>query len=212
MRDYFYNVWSMVSSILIGLGITLRYCFSKTITVQYPDVPPTTRPRWRGFHRIELEQCIACAACAKICPVECIRVERDKPRKIDKEKGVAAGGALLAYEIDYTKCIMCGLCVETCPTSCLHMEDNHDISCYRRQDCVTDFVGLARQGHQQQIPLWMTRPGAPEWAQKRREAWAQQAEPHRQAMVDTLEGVAPTPKPKKDKAAGGQAGEKGEKE
>lgn len=200
MRDYFHNVWATFSSILIGLGVTLRYCFAKTITVQYPDVPPTVKPRWRGFHWIELERCIACAACAKICPVECIDVDRSKPRKLDKGLGVVVGGALLEYEIDFGKCLVCGLCVEACPTSCLHMGDSHDLSCYRRQDCVGDYVGLARAGLQTPEPLWMTRPNAPEWVQQRRQAWLDRAEPRREAMLQTLVGVEPPPK--KDKPAG----------
>jgi len=198
MRDYAHNVWSAFSSILIGLGVTLRYCFAKTITVQYPDVAPTVKPRWRGFHWVELERCIACEACAKICPVDCIVLQRSKPRKLDKASGVAVGGALLAYEIDYGKCLMCGLCTEACPTSCVHMGDGHDLSCYRREDCVGDFVALARQGRQTPEPLWMTKPRLPAWAQRQRQAWADRAEPHREAMLKTLEGIEP---PKKDKPA-----------
>lgn len=202
MRDYFYNVWTTFSSILIGLGVTLRYCFAKTITVQYPEVAPTTRPRWRGFHWMELERCIACGACQKACPVDCIAVERSKPRKLDKASGVVVGGAMLAYEIDYGQCLMCGLCVDACPPSCLHMGDSHDLSCYRRADCVGDFVALARQGRQTPEPLWMAKPRLPEWATRMRRAWDERAEPGRQAMLDTLEGVAPPAKPEKDKPAG----------
>ncbi len=201
MREYFYNVWTTFSSILIGLGVTLRYCFAKTVTVQYPDVPPTTKPRWRGFHWVEVERCIVCGACAKICPVTCIEVDRSKPRKVDKALGVAVGGALLRYEIDYGKCLMCGLCVEACPTSCLHMGDNHDLSCYRREDCVGDFAALARSGRRTPEPLWMRRDDLPAWAAAQRQSWSERAEPHREAMLQTLEGVAPPPKPKKDDAA-----------
>lgn len=196
MRDYFYNVWTTFSSILIGLGVTLRYCFAKTITLQYPDLPPAVKPRWRGFHWMEVERCIACEACAKVCPVACIAVARSKPRKMDKDLGVAVGGALLQYEIDYGKCLMCGLCVEVCPTSCLHMGDNHDLSCYRHEDCVADFVALARQGRQTPEPLWMSRPGPRDWAVVMRSSWAGRAEPRRTAMLMTLEGVEPPPKPK----------------
>jgi NADH-quinone oxidoreductase subunit I len=204
MRDYLHNVWTTFSSILIGLGVTLRYCFARTITVQYPDRPPTVKERWRGFHWVEVERCIACEACAKVCPVECIAVERSKPRKLDKQLGVAVGGALLAYEIDFGKCLMCGLCVEACPTSCLHMGDNHDMSCYRREDCVSDFVMAARQGRQAPEPLWVSGPRARDWAHAKRYAWDKRAEPHREAMLATLEGVEPPPKPKKDKPAPGE--------
>ena len=130
--------------------------------------------------------------------VECIVVERSKPRKLDKTLGVAVGGALTQYEIDYGKCLMCGMCVDACPTSCLHMGDNHDLSCYRREDCAADFVSLARQGRQTPEPLWMARLAALPWVRERGQAWDERAEPDRQAMVETLEGVAPPPK--EDKA------------
>jgi NADH-quinone oxidoreductase subunit I len=198
MRDYFYTIWTTCSSILIGLGVTLRYCFANTITVQYPDVAPTVKPRWRGFHWVEQERCIACEACAKICPVECIALARSAPRKIDKASGAAVGGALLRYEIDFGKCLMCGLCVEACPTSCLHMGDSHDLSCYRREDCVADYVALARTGRQTPEPIWMNRPNLPAWAQQQKQAWADRAAPRREAMLQTLEGIEP---PKKDKPA-----------
>jgi len=197
MRDYLYNVWATFSSILMGLGVTLRYCFAKTITVQYPDVAPTVKPRSRGFHWIELERCIVCGACAKACPVECIIAERSKPRKLDKASNVAVGGAVVAYQIDYGKCLMCGRCVDVCPTSCVHMGDNHDLSCYRREDCVGDFVALARDGRQTPEPLWMSRPDLSDWACDRQRAWENRVEPRREAMRQTLEGVEP-PK-KKDK-------------
>jgi len=67
MREYFRNIYLTVKTILIGLRITLQYCFARTITVQYPDAPPTLKPRFRGFHYYEIEKCIACELCAKAC-------------------------------------------------------------------------------------------------------------------------------------------------
>ena len=190
MGEYLHDIRRAFGSILLGLGVTLRYCFAKTITRQYPEVPPTVHPAWRGFHWIEPERCIACEGCAKICPVECIAVGRSKPRRLDKASGLAVGGALLRYEIDYGKCLLCGLCVEVCPTSCLHMGDNHDLSCYRRVDCVADFVAWARQGHQTPQPLWMSGPTVPVWAEARRRAWEDRAAPRREAMLGTLRETA----------------------
>jgi NADH-quinone oxidoreductase subunit I len=105
MREYFHNIWSAMRTILIGMRITLRYQFAKTITVQYPDVAPVLQPRFRGFHWFEIEKCIACDQCAKACPVDCIYIEKTGPRKIDKESGVAKGGAMTRYAIDYSKCM-----------------------------------------------------------------------------------------------------------
>ena len=68
-RAYFANIWNTLKSITIGMQITLKYCFARTVTVQYPDMPPTLQPRFRGFHWYEIEKCSACKACARACPV-----------------------------------------------------------------------------------------------------------------------------------------------
>ena len=152
MRDYFRNVYLTVKTILIGMRITLGYCFARTITVQYPDVSPTLQPRFRGFHYYEIEKCIACDLCAKACPVDCIYIEKTAARKIDKETGRATGGAITRYAIDYSKCMFCALCIDPCPTDCIHMGNNHDLSGYDRASMVVEFTELAKQGLQTPMP------------------------------------------------------------
>lgn len=201
MRDYFRNVYLTFKTISIGLGITLRYCFARTITVQYPDVAPTLQPRWRGFHYYEIEKCIACDLCAKACPVDCIYIEKSGPRKIDKESGVAVGGAVLRYAIDYSKCMFCALCTEPCPTSCIHMGDNHDLSGYDRASMVVEFTELAKQGLQTPLPIWMQKPNLPEWAEQRKQQWLERARPVREQMLSALTERNPAAKPASDKSA-----------
>ena len=36
-KSYFRNIFDNVTSIAIGMKITLKYCFQKTVTVQYPE-------------------------------------------------------------------------------------------------------------------------------------------------------------------------------
>jgi len=131
---------------MIGMRITLKYCFAKTVTVQYPDMAPVLQPRFRGFHYFEIEKCIACDLCAKACPVDCIYIEKSGPRKIDADTGVALGGAMIRYAIDYAKCMFCALCTDPCPTDCIHMGKLHDLSSYSREDVVVEFAELDKQG------------------------------------------------------------------
>ena len=84
-RAYFQNIFDNVTSIAIGMKITLKYCFQKTVTVQYPEQRLSIAPRYRGIHEFELEKCIACDMCAKACPVDCIYIDKTAPRKIDKQ-------------------------------------------------------------------------------------------------------------------------------
>ncbi len=156
-REYFQNIYDNLSSIAIGMKITLKYCFQKTVTIQYPEQRLSFAPRYRGIHEFEAEKCIACDLCAKACPVDCIYIDKTAPRKVDKKLGVVVGGELTRYAIDYSKCLFCALCTEPCPTDCIHMGKLHDLSSYSRQDVVVEFAELAKQGLKTPIPLWMQR-------------------------------------------------------
>src|SRR3954454_3471409 len=105
VRAYFQNIFDTVRSALTGMKITLKYCFQKTVTVQYPEQKLSFAPRYRGIHEFEANKCIACDLCAKACPVDCIYIDKSAPRKIDKKTEKAVGGELLRFAIDYSKCL-----------------------------------------------------------------------------------------------------------
>jgi len=189
MRQYFRDIYLTIKTILIGMRITLKYCFAKTVTVQYPDVAPVLQPRFRGFHHYQVEKCIACDQCARACPVDCITIEKSGPRKLDKTTGLATGGVMLRYAIDYTKCMFCGLCTEPCPTKCLQMGDVHDISCYSRRDAVVEFTELAKQGLQTPQPLWVRSDRLPAWAEAAKRRWIEQGQDRREQMLAAVVGT-----------------------
>lgn len=157
LKTYFTDIRDSIRSIAIGMKITLKYCFQKTVTVQYPEQRLPPAPRYRGIHEFEAELCIACDQCAKACPVDCIYIDKTAPRKIDKTTGKATGGELLRFAIDYSKCLFCALCTEPCPTECIHMGKLHDLSSYSRADTVVEFTELHKKNQRTPIPLWMER-------------------------------------------------------
>lgn len=195
MREYFRNIYLTFKTILIGMRITLKYCFAQTVTVQYPNVAPVLQPRFRGFHYFEIEKCIACDQCAKACPVDCIYIEKTGPRKIDKETGVATGGAMLRYAIDYSKCMFCALCTEPCPTDCIHMGNIHDLSGYDRESMIVEFTELAKQGLQTPMPVWLQKSRIPQWAESTRSEWIKRGEPLREEMLKALQEQKGAKKP-----------------
>lgn len=202
MRSYFRNLYRSVYTVLIGMRITLRYYFASPITRQYPDAPPTLQPRFRGFHYFEIEKCIGCDMCAKACPVDCIYIEKSGPRKIDKATGIARGGALERFAIDFSKCMFCALCIEPCPTECIHMGDVHDMSAFDRRSMVVEYTELARKGLQTPQPLWMQRSDLPAWAVHAKRKWIERGQPLREEMLRALVETE-VAKPKKAPAAPG---------
>jgi len=62
-------------------------------------------PIFRGKHEIRYDICTGCEACAKICPVNAIKME---PLPIKRPKALP--------EVNLGICIFCGLCEDVCPT------------------------------------------------------------------------------------------------
>ena len=63
-----------------GFSVTLRTMFRKTTTENFPEVPPSVQPRYRGIHVLQrdehgFEKCVACYLCAAACPANCIYIE-----------------------------------------------------------------------------------------------------------------------------------------
>jgi len=206
-RAYFRDIHLTLKTILIGMRVTLKYCFGKTITVQYPDVAPVLQPRFRGFHVLRIDQCLVCEACARACPVDCIYIEKTGPRRIDKEVGAARGGAVLRWAVDYSKCMFCGLCVEPCPTKCIEMGNIHDLSGYTRESMIVEFTDLARAGLQTPLPLWMQKEKLPAWAERTKREWIERGRQAHKEMLNSLIETAITKKKpaEQEKAAAGQA-------
>jgi NADH-quinone oxidoreductase subunit I len=169
MRSYFSDLYNTVKSLMLGMRLTLRYCFTRPVTIYYPYEKLSFAPRYRGIHEFEADKCIACDMCAKACPVDCIYIDKSAPRKIDKATGKAAGGELLRFAIDYQKCMFCALCTEPCPTDCIHMGKNHDLSSYSRQDMVVEFTELDKEGKRTPLPIWMQQNEGIPWVKAERE-------------------------------------------
>jgi len=134
---------SAVSTVLHALWVGLRYWIRtyyplrRTFTEKYefPELPLVVAPRFRGYHRFDLTTCIACEACARACPANCIEIGKQKaPGK--------KGFQVTEFVIDYGKCLFCALCVEPCPVDCIFMGSSHDLSCYSRDGCRVDFSRL----------------------------------------------------------------------
>ena len=101
--------------------VGLRKTSDAWATVQYPDEIRPYPPRYRGQHRLTLNddgavRCTACFLCATACPAKCIYIEPAEHDSSSIEKFPDR------YEIDTLLCIYCGYCVEACPVDAIRMD------------------------------------------------------------------------------------------
>jgi NADH-quinone oxidoreductase subunit I len=146
MRDYIYNFWQGLYTILIGMKVTLRHVFIPAVTIQYPSVKPQLPERERNRLYVNMDDCIGCDQCARACPVNCIEIETVKSIP-GEDLGTTSNGKKKAlwvttFNIDFAKCCYCQLCVFPCPTECIYMTDTYEFSEFRRENLVYDFVTL----------------------------------------------------------------------
>jgi len=108
----------------MGLIPTLfKNFFSKPMTVSFPDESIPIPNEYRGEHQYDIDKCISCGLCSKICPNRAIEmVEAPEALKDDYPKRYP--------KIDIGKCCFCGLCQDICPTNALTLGKNVFLSTF----------------------------------------------------------------------------------
>lgn len=133
-----------------GLAVTLKNWVARpAVTVCYPFQELNVSPRWRGRHRLLREpdgspMCIACGACERVCPNNCIRVTRKKVAITTPEGEEKSVNRPEVFEIDLARCMYCNLCVESCPKNCLHLVCDYAYSMGDVRRMRIDLEGLLR--------------------------------------------------------------------
>ena len=134
----------LLSELLSGLALTLRYMFQRPVTVNYPYEKGPLSPRFRGEHVLRRypngeERCIACKLCEAICPAQAITIEAG-PRRNDGTRRTTR------YDIDMVKCIYCGLCQEACPVDAIVEGPNFEFATETREELYYDKERLLANG------------------------------------------------------------------
>ena len=146
MIKYFTDIFTATSTILGGMLITFNHLIraKKGIaTLQYPEERWPRPERDIGFDHdsynvircrlhVDMDDCIGCLKCERICPVDCIKIETEKSPsrgediKEVKHVGITGNGTKKAlvvtrFDIDMSECCYCNLCTYPCPEECIFM-------------------------------------------------------------------------------------------
>ncbi|MCB2099928.1 MAG: NADH-quinone oxidoreductase subunit NuoI [Rhodobacterales bacterium] len=140
----------LLSELIQGMALTLRYMFRPKVTLNYPYEKGPLSPRFRGEHALRRypngeERCIACKLCEAICPAQAITIEAE-PRADGSRR-------TSRYDIDMTKCIFCGFCEEACPVDAIVEGPNFEFATETREELMYDKQKLLENGERWETEL-----------------------------------------------------------
>ena len=173
MTEYLSNIVYGVKSFLTGMKLTMDHFRNKkelVATLQYPHEKWPIPERNIGFNHseynlirsrlhVDIDDCIGCLKCERVCPVDCIKIETVKVEKGtdipdihhtgETSKGTKKALLLQRFDIDMTECCYCNLCVYPCPEECIFMTGgpnshkhpiDYEFSQYDRTDMIYKFA------------------------------------------------------------------------
>jgi NADH-quinone oxidoreductase subunit I len=99
------------------IAVPERFRFVPFLVVENYDHPERPGQQW----------CTACGICSKVCPPQCIWIERaqdpDTGRPVTRPE---------AFFIDIDICMNCGFCAEFCPFDSIKMDHDYELASYDR--------------------------------------------------------------------------------
>jgi NADH-quinone oxidoreductase subunit I len=120
-----------IPQIVQGLVITISQMFKPKFTRQYPEErwnpPDSFRGRPVLVEENNVERCVACGLCARVCPSLAIEVQGSESEYWKERYPVK-------FEINMLRCIFCGFCEEVCPEEAIVMSKEYELTFLRQQD------------------------------------------------------------------------------
>ena len=160
VSELFEEAYTGLKSLVIGLGITGKAFCQPQVTVIYPKEEVDNLSTFRGHVELvgkeddpSVPRCVACGACVKACPSDCLTILCPIPAKEGEQgapvvmgpapqKGSKTPGAVI---VDFSLCSLCGQCAKTCPVDSLRFSDNPYMVRLDRKEFQIDLLARLRR-------------------------------------------------------------------
>lgn len=105
-------------------------------TIQYPEEKFVLPEEFRFIPFLVYDEtpegekqirCTSCGICAKVCPPQCIWIERTNDPNTGRPIPAPA-----QFYIDVDICMNCGMCAEYCPFDAIKMDHDYELATYDR--------------------------------------------------------------------------------
>lgn len=107
----------------------LKNLIKKPITVRFPWESIEIPEGYRGEHVFDINKCISCSLCARVCPnraIEMVEVPEEHRDRYPKRYP----------KIDLGKCCFCALCQDICPKGAIQLTKNVYLSVFDKNAVV----------------------------------------------------------------------------
>ena len=154
------EAYTGLKSLVIGLGVTGKAFCRPGVTVIYPREEVDNLASFRGHVELVgkdeepgVPRCVACGACVKACPSNCLTILCSVPAKEGEEGGPAKMGPAPqkgsktpgAVIVDFALCSLCGQCAKACPVDSLRFSDNPYMVAFDRREFRIDLLARLRR-------------------------------------------------------------------
>ncbi|UJG44088.1 MAG: NADH-quinone oxidoreductase subunit I [Candidatus Heimdallarchaeum endolithica] len=105
--------------------------FKRPMTVLFPMEKVEIPERERAKHKFDIDNCISCGSCAKIClnkAIKMVEVKKEYKEKYPKTYP----------QIDLGKCCFCALCQDICPTGCLILTEDFYLATFDKDSIIIE--------------------------------------------------------------------------
>lgn len=120
----FYKIYSLI----IGHLTVFIHSLKKAVTREYPFVRQHLPAKFRGRPDWDVEKCINCKICEKVCPSSAVNITKTDDN--------------LSFKLDLNKCIFCGNCAYNCPKQSITMSKEYELASDKKSSLYIEINSL----------------------------------------------------------------------